>query len=26
MDKYKSLHQWMIIPMVIMRLGIAMEY
>jgi len=26
MDKYKSLHQWMIIPMVIMQLGIAMDY
>ncbi|WP_436516033.1 hypothetical protein [Ekhidna sp. To15] len=26
MNKYKSLHLWMIIPMVLMQLGIAMDY
>ena len=26
MEKYKSLHKWMIIPMVVMQLGIAADY
>jgi len=26
LNKYKSLHLWMIIPMVFMQLGIAMDY
>jgi hypothetical protein len=26
MDKYKTLHAWMIVPMVVMQLGIYRDY